>query len=148
MTQEKLMAMINETGDEYLNAKKYNKNFTELANGLTKNIVGVCFESFKDSDIEWRDVMDFHSTVAAEECSELAQAISKLHRAYITDTLDEHKDSIFNAEEEIADVIMNIHRIISLYNLDVTNIEKILFCKLKRYNRYAYQCYEAGKLID
>lgn len=63
---------------------------------------------------------------AMEELAELQQALSKLYFAYdLNKCYAEKKKLMNNTEEEIADTLIMLNQIIYLFNLNVSNINKI-----------------------
>ena len=63
---------------------------------------------------------------AMEEMAELQQVLSKLYFAYyLNKSYAEKKKLMNNAEEEIADTLIMLNQIIYLFNLNVSNINKI-----------------------
>jgi len=121
---------------------------------VTKGAASILYfeleESFNNicrSSIDYKDIINFHTSVAMEECGELIQAISKVRRAEITNLDRYHtKELKQNLQEEMADVILNIYRLCEILNLNVSDIDRILAAKLFRYRKYSEKCLEEGKL--
>lgn len=68
--------------------------------------------------------------IAMEECSELIQAISKMNR---TDgDAEKYMNSKLHLEEEIADVIVCIHQLKSIYNISDSRISELANYKINR----------------
>lgn len=68
--------------------------------------------------------------IAMEECAELIQAISKMNR---TDGYaEEYLKSKINLEEEIADVMVCIDQIKTIYNISDSKISELANYKINR----------------
>ena len=68
--------------------------------------------------------------IAMEECAELIQAISKMNR---TDgDAEEYMKSKFHLEEEIADVIVCINQLKTIYNISDSRISELANYKINR----------------
>ena len=68
--------------------------------------------------------------IAMEECAELIQAISKMNR---TDgNAEEYMKSKLHLEEEIADVIVCIDQLKSIYNISDSRITELANYKINR----------------
>ena len=68
--------------------------------------------------------------IAMEECAELIQAISKMNR---TDgDAEEYLKSKINLEEEIADVMVCIDQIKTIYNISDSKISELANYKINR----------------
>lgn len=70
------------------------------------------------------------SIVAMEECSELTQAISKLLRT--PENGENWEYNIEHLTEEMADVIICIHLLKKMYNIDEVEIQKWIDYKFAR----------------
>lgn len=84
----------------------------------------------------FKDIYPFYSTIAMEEGAEFTQAVSKAFRDWMDNPINDsisNEDVKLNLCEEIADVLMMIERIRSLYGLDSNEINKILNIKYERY---------------
>ena len=116
---------------------------SEMDNDSVYKTIQSALEDLEKSTIYQKDVYSFLTSVAMEECGELIQAISKLYRSRIINYTREEKTE-YNIHEEIADVLMNIYRIINVYELDEKQIMDILVAKAVRFRKYAKECRDRG----
>ena len=68
--------------------------------------------------------------IATEECAELIQAISKMNRT--NGDVEKYTKSKLHLEEEIADVIVCIHQLKSIYNISDSRISELANYKINR----------------
>ena len=85
--------------------------------------------------IDQNDIIEHYGVrnqlgIAMEECAELIQAISKMNR---TDgDAEKYTKSKLHLEEEIADVIVCINQLKSIYNISDSRISELANYKINR----------------
>ncbi|MBR3143255.1 MAG: hypothetical protein IKF09_08940 [Clostridiales bacterium] len=70
------------------------------------------------------------TVIHCEECAELIQAISKMHRIRLAEADD--KDAYYNLVEEMADVLIIIAQLKEIYGISDSEIQKLVDFKCAR----------------
>ena len=70
------------------------------------------------------------TVIHCEECAELIQAISKMHRIRLAEADD--KDAYYNLVEEMADVLICIEQLKEIYGVNDSEIQKLVDFKCAR----------------
>ena len=70
------------------------------------------------------------TVIHCEECAELIQAISKMHRVRVAEVDD--KDAYYNLVEEIADVLVCVEQLKEIYGINDSEIQKLVDFKCAR----------------